>query len=150
MMGADMVKNANWSYRLAESSDAEAYTEWVKSNPLIDPDDVRRAIGGSNPACLTLVACLDGKPVAFAPVYPVWHLAHLAFAPDSQADERKQALKGLLEFGCGLAAQQNVREITTLTRSSYSMSAVATRLGFERDDRELFRFDINKVIPKQV
>ena len=140
---------SEWTYRLAEVSDAEAYTAWVNSNPLIDPSDVQRAIGGSNPACLTLVACLDGKPVAFAPVYPVWHLAHLAFAPDSQADERKQALKGLLEFGCGLAAQQNVREITTLTRSSYPMSAVATRLGFERDDRELFRFDINKVLPNQ-
>jgi hypothetical protein len=133
---------SEWTYRLAEISDSSLFVEWVKSNPLVDPADVHRAIGGGNPACLTLVACLDGNPVMFAPVYPTWHLACLSISPTTSADERKQALKGLLEFGCGLAVQQNIREINTLTRSSYPMSHIAARLGFERDDRELFRFTI--------
>ena len=131
-----------WTYRTAEVSDAEVYTKWVKFNPLIASSDVQRAIGGGNPLCTTFVACLDGKPVAFAPVYPTWHLAHLAFSPESQADERKQAMKGLLEFASHLAVQQGIGEINTLTRSSYPMSTIAVRLGFERDDRELFRITL--------
>jgi hypothetical protein len=135
---------STWTYRLAEQGDAIAFDEWVRSNPQIDVGDVRRTLRGNNPTCLFLVACCDGKPVAFAPVIQQMHLCHLAFAPESQAEDRKSAMAGLVDFACGLAKQMGIREITTLTRSSYPMSHVAVRLGFERDDRELFRF----VIPK--
>lgn len=135
---------SEWTYRLAEPSDARAFAEWVNNNNQIDAGDVQRT--SKNPTCLFLVACCDGKPVAFAPVYSTWHLAHLAFAPEARAEERKAAMAGLLDFACGLAVQMKIREITTLTRSSYLMSHIAVHLGFERDDRELFRFDINKVM----
>lgn len=137
---------STWSYRLAEPSDTPAFAEWVRTNPQIDRGDVQRTTKEKNPTCLFLVACCDGKPVAFAPVIQQMHLCHLAFAPESQREERKAAMAGLLDFACGLAVQMGIREITTLTRSSYPMSQVAVRLGFDRDDRELFRFDINKAM----
>jgi len=132
----------SWTYRLAEPSDAPVFSRWVDTNPQIDAVDVQRTGKTANPMCMFLVACCDGKPVAFAPLYPSLHLAHLAFDPDSRAAEKMKALQVLLGFSCEIAEQLGIREITTLTRSSYPMSRVAERLGFEKDDRELFRFEI--------
>lgn len=138
-----------WTYRLAEVSDADAFAEWVRSNPQIDRADVLRTIKGNNPTCVTMVACCDGKPVAFAPLYAQIHLAHLAFSPEARASEKMKALAGLLDFAAAFAVQFGIREITTLTRENYGISKFAVAHGFEKDDRELFRLDINKLLPKQ-
>jgi len=135
-----------WSFRVATPEDAEEFSAWITSNPDIDRADVQRTIKGNNPTCILLVASYDGKPVAFAPVYAQFHLAHLAFSPDARGTSKLQAVSGLLDFAMGLAVQFGIREITTLSRSSYAMGKFAEYLGFARDDRELFLFDINKVL----
>jgi len=139
-----------WTYRLAEPADAAAFVEWRAANPQIDLDDVLRTSKERNPTCLYLVACKDGVPVSFAPLYCQMHLAHLVFSPDARASEKMKALAGLLNFASAIAVQFGVREITTLTRESYPMGQVALRMGFEKDSRELFRFDINKVLAGQL
>jgi hypothetical protein len=131
---------SEWTYRLAESSDAAAFVEWTASNPQIDPDDVRRA--RMNPACLYLVACLDGQPIAFAPVYQQLHLSHLVLSPEVSPKQKLTALKGLMSFAVDTARSLGVTEITTLSRSSYPMAKFAEHVGFEKDTRELFRFTI--------
>jgi hypothetical protein len=137
---------SEWTYRGANASDAPVFAEWVQNNPQIDLGDVQRTIKGNNPTCIFLVACCDGKPVAFAPLYAQMHLAHLAFSPDARASEKLKAMQGLLDFATAFAVQFGVREITTLSRDSYAMGQVALHLGFEKDDRNLFRFDINKAM----
>jgi hypothetical protein len=138
---------SEWSYRLAEPSDGAAFAEWVQANPQISPEDVQRTLNGKNPTCIFLVACYDGKPMVFAPMYAQMHLAHLVFSPEARATEKLKALKGLLDFATAIAVQCDIHEITTLTRESYAMGKFALHLGFEKDARELFRFDINKVLP---
>lgn len=140
---------SEWTYRIAQPSDADVFSEWVRYNPQIDPGDVQRTVQGNNPTCVFFVACCDGKPIAFAPLYIQLHLAHLAFSPDTRAAEKMKALDGLLESATAFAVSLGIREITTLTRESYPMGKVAIRAGFEKDSRELFFFDINKLLPKQ-
>ena len=137
---------AEWTYRGATADDASLFADWVRSNPQIDLGDVQRTIKGNNPTCVFMVACCDGVPVAFAPVYCQMHLAHLAFAPEARASQKLKALKGLLDFATAFAVQFGIREITTLSRESYPMGQVALHAGFEKDSRELFRFEINKVL----
>jgi len=136
-----------WTYRLAVSSDASVFVEWTASNPQIDSDDVRRA--RTNPACLYLVACLDGRPMAFAPIYPQLHLSHLVLSPESSPKQKIIALRGLLNFAAATARDLAVTEITTLSRSSYPMGKFAEHVGFEKDSRELFRYTVSKIPPKQ-
>lgn len=138
---------AEWTYRIATADDAGAFAEWVKLNPEIDRADVQRTIKGNNPTCIFLVACYDNQPIAFAPVYCQMHLAHLAFAPEARASQKLRAVAGLLDFATAVAVQFGIREITTLSQESYPMGKVALRAGFEKDNRQLFRFDINKILP---
>jgi hypothetical protein len=143
-MNEDLGKHSNWTFRLAVPEDSADFTKWTASNPQIDPDDVRRAM--NNPACLYLVACLDGQPIVFAPVYCQLHLSHLVLSPEASSKQKLSALTGLLAFAVDTARQLNISEITTLSRSSYPMGQFAEHVGFEKDSRELFRFDIP---PKQ-
>ncbi len=131
-----------WTYRLASSDDAALFAEWVNNNPQIDPDDVRRTGKDANPSCLFVVACCDGKPVSFAPLYVNFHLAHLAFDPSARAAKKMKSLEVLLDAACSIAGRLGIREITTLTKSAYPMGRTASHLGFIKDDRELFRFNI--------
>lgn len=137
----------NWTYRQARPADAPLFAEWVNSNPLIDPGDVQRTIHGNNPTCVFLVAEEDGVPVAFMPVYIPMHIAHLSFSPTARASQKIKALHGLHDFATALAVQFGIREMTVLTREDYPMAKFAKQIGFKRDNRQLFRFDINSVLP---
>ena len=137
---------AEWTVRVAETGDAEDFANWVKSNNLIDPDDVLRTIKGNNPTCVHFVACLDGKPVAFAPVYAQTALAHLAFSPDARGTDKLRAMNVLLDFVTAFSHQLGIREITTRTKPEYPVAKWALAHGFEEDSREVLTYDINKQI----
>jgi hypothetical protein len=134
-------ESANGNHRSNASSNRDRNAVDVSNRA-----DVLRTIKGNNPTCIFLVACFEGKPVTFAPLVCQMHLCHLAFSPDARASEKLKAVSGLLDFAMGLAVQFGIREITTMSRSSYPMGKVAEHLGFEKDSRELFWFDINKVL----
>lgn len=146
-MSETEFKKGEWTYRIATPEDAPAFAEWVQANPQINPKDIQRTMKGNNPTTIFLVACCDGQPVVFAPMYAQMHLAGLVFSPAAEGKQKLKALRGLLDFAMGIAVQFGVREITTLTRESYAMGKFAQHVGFEKDARELFCLDINKVLP---
>lgn len=138
---------SEWTFRGALPEDANLFADWVRNNPQIDPGDVQRTIQGNNPTCVTFVACLDGKPVAFVPVYAVAMIAHLGFDLDARASAKMQAMPVLLDGITSFFIQYGIRELAVLTREDYGIAKWAAAHGFEKDGRELFRLDINKLLP---
>lgn len=140
---------SGWNFRLAEPSDAEAFSKWVAGNPDIDPRDIEAAKKSNNPSVLYFVIeNPEGKAVMFFPIYLSYMLAHMAFDPESRASEKLKAMQVALDGTVAFAAQFGLREITTLTKRGYGVAEWALAHGFEAEDRELFRFDINKVLNK--
>jgi|SRR5579864_6717311 len=134
-------------FRLAEPADAEAFKSWVSASPEIDPRDVKAAAKKQNPSVLYFVAeSPAGKVVAFAPVYVQYALAHLAFNPKANADERRQAMETLLNGVMAFAVQDGIREIVTLSKEEYPVAKWAMQHGFDLEPRQLLKFDINKVL----
>jgi len=138
--------SGNWEFRLATPADASAFAKWVAENPQIDPRDIAAAQSKTNPTVLYFVATKDGAPVAFAPLHCVAMLDHLAFDPESEGRDRLKALQTLIDGATAFFVQFGVREIQTLTKEEYPVGAWALKHGFEKDDRETFRMDINKLM----
>lgn len=140
---------SGWNFRLAQPSDAEAFSKWVAENPQIDPKDIEAAKKSNNPTVLYFVVeNPEGEAVLFAPLYLSYTLAHLAFNPESRASEKMKAMQVILDGTVAWAAQFGLREINTLTKKGYGVAEWALAHGFEADPRELFKFDINKVLVK--
>lgn len=140
-----------WNFRLAEPSDAEAFSKWVAENPQIDEKDIQAAKISNNPSVLYFaVENPEGKVVMFAPLYLSYTLAHLAFNPDTRASERKQAMQVMMDGAVAWAVQFGLREITTLTKKGYGVAEWALQNGFDAEPRELLKLDINKLMkPKE-
>ena len=135
---------SEWSYRIAEPADAEAFSRWVAENPRIDPQDVQDGLNKNNPTALTFVACLDGTPIWFAPLYLSAHLAHLGVKPESDAETRKTGLEGLMNFVGFFMASQGIRQITTLTKEKYPIARWAKKHGFKVDPRQFFKWNLGE------
>ena len=135
-----------WTFRLATPSDAEAFAKWTAENPQIDPKDIEAGLKRNNPTVVVFAVEKDGVAVAFAPFYCQMTLAHLGFNPDSSASEKLRALNVMLDGATAFAVRFGVREITTMSRADYGVAQWAVRHGFEVDDRQLFKFDINTVL----
>jgi hypothetical protein len=135
---------SEWTFRLAMPEDAEAFSLWVAENPLIDPQDVRDGLNQNNPTTLTFVACLDGKPIWFAPVYLVAHLAHLGVNPEAKVETRKQGLERLMAYVGLFMCQIGIRQITTLTKEKYPIARWAKQRGFKIDPRQLLKWDLGE------
>jgi len=134
-------------FRLAEPADAEAFKSWVLASPEIDPQDIKAASKKQNPSVLYFVAeSPEGKVVAFAPVYVQYALAHLAFNPEADGGERRQAMETLLNGVMAFAVQDGVREIVTKSLPEYGVAQWGLAHGFEMDARRLFVFDITKIL----
>lgn len=140
---------SEYTCRAAVPEDAPAFAEWVQNNPQIAPADVDAGLRKNSPTSVVLVVEKDGKPIVFAPFICVMQLCHLGFSPEAQASEKMRALNMMLDFAIAFAVQFGVRQITTLTREDYGVAKWAATHGFEKDGRELFRFDINKILPPQ-
>jgi hypothetical protein len=132
---------------MAEPADAAAFTDWTCENPLIDPKDAQAGLKKNNPTAMCFAVEDDeGKVIAFAPFYCQLTLAHLAFNPESSAKERKEALQAMLNGAMAFAVQFGIREITTVSKEKYPVAKWAEAHGFDREPRQLFKFDINKVL----
>jgi len=135
---------AEWSFRLAEPTDAPAFAQWTASNPQIDPADIQAAQKAQNPTVLYFVVTKDGVPVAFAPVYVAAVLAHLGFDPLSSGKDRLKALGVLKDGVVAFMTQYGVREVQTLSKPDYGVAKWALAHGFEMDGRNLFKLDVNR------
>jgi hypothetical protein len=137
---------SEWEIRFATPEDAPLFAEWIVKNPQIYPEDVADGTKEKNPTSQTFVVTHNGKPVWFAPMYLQFHLAHLGVNPESDSDERKDALKYLLTGIMGFALEYGIREITTMTKDAYPVAVVAKRMGFKKDPqgREQFKLNIGQ------
>ena len=133
-----------WNFRLAQPSDAAAFSDWIVANPQIDPKDVEAGAGKTNPTALIFVAEKDGVPVAFAPVYLSAVLAHLGLNTESRAADKLQALAVLKDGVMAFMVQYGIREIQTLSLPEYGVAKWALANGFEQDPRVLLRLDVNR------
>jgi hypothetical protein len=138
---------SKWNFRLAEPADAPAFSKWAAENKLIDPKDLKAATKGQNPTVVFFaVEDETGEVVAFAPFYCQMTLGFLGFNPEKDAETRKQALEVMLDGALAFAVQFGVREITTLSKEKYPVARWATDHGFSVDARQLFTFDINRIL----
>ena len=142
-----MSETQGWMFRLAGPDDAEAFTQWTLANPQIDPKDIEAAKKKNNPTTVYFVAeNAEGQVVAFAPVYLQRILAHLVFNPDADGKDKLRAMDFLLKGTVLFAIQEGVREVVTLSKEDYPVAKWAVKHGFDLDPRQLFKFDINRVL----
>ena len=142
-----MSETQGWKFRLAEPTDAEAFAEWTLSNPQIDPKDIEAAKRKNNPTVLYFVAeDSEGRVIAFAPLYWQMVLAHLVFNPEAEGKDRLHAMQVLLKGAIVQAAQIGIREIVTLSKENYPVAKWAVKHGFDLEPRQIFKFDINRVL----
>lgn len=140
---------SEWKFRAASPEDAKDFAQWAIENPLTDRRDIQASTSKKNPTVLTFAIENDeGKAILFAPLYLSYTLGYLGFNPDSTAAERKRALQMILDGVVAFIAQFGIREITTLTKRGYPVAEWALKHGFEADDRETFKFDINHLLEK--
>ena len=141
------MPGAGYKFRLAEPADAPFFAKWAAENPQIDPADIDAGLQKNNPTSTTFaVENEKGEVVAFAPFYCQFALAHLGFNPDARAAEKMIALNTMLDGAMAFAVQFGIREIVTLSKPDYGVAKWATEHGFDCDDRQQFKFDINKVL----
>ena len=57
-----------------------------------------------------------------------------------------QSLNVLTDGVSALMVQYGVREITTLSKEDYGVAKWAVANGFEKEDRQLFKLDLNKIL----
>lgn len=138
---------SGWKFRLAEPSDAEAFSKWIAENPDIDPMDIKAAKKTNNPTVLYFVVENPvGEAILFFPIYLQIAIAHLGFNPEARASEKLQAMQAALDGTSAFASSFGIREIVTLTKTGYGVAEWALKHGFEAESRELYKFDINKVL----
>src|SRR5579863_3692440 len=140
---------SEWVFRLAEPSDAEAFSHWSAENPQIDRKDLLLGMKANNPTVLTFVAEKDGITVAFVPVFLSAMIAHLGFDPKARASEKMKALSVLKDGLMAFFVQFGIRELNTLSKSDYGIAKWAIANGFETDGRELFRLDLTREMGKE-
>ena len=138
--------SANWEFRLAKPEDAEAFSKWAATNPQIEQKDLLAGMHKNNPTVLTFTVTKDGVPIVFAPVYLSATLAHLGLNPESDGADKLRSLQMLLNGTAALMAQVGVREIITLSKKEYGVAKWAESRGFEPEERQLFKLDLNTII----
>lgn len=137
---------SEWNFRLAEPTDAEAFSKWVSENRHIDDADKLAATKKQNPTVLWFAVEKDGVVQAFAPLYLQMVLPHLGFNPEAEAEDQKHALQMLMDGVSAFAVQFGIREITTLSKPRYPIARWATQHGFDLDARQVLKLDLNKTL----
>ena len=140
---------SEYTFRLADETDAPAIARWVTENNQIDPEDVQLGLKKNSPTAVYFIVECDGKPIVCAPLICVMHLCHLAFNPAARASEKLNAMQTLFDGVTAFAVQYGVRRIQTLTLPEYGVAKFALAHDFVADDRTLLTLDINKLLPDQ-
>jgi hypothetical protein len=135
-----------WAYRLAQPEDAIAFSTWAAQNPQIEQKDLLATLKANNPTCVFFVATKDGVPISFAPVYCQVALAHLAFNPESDGRDKLKSLEILTDAVDVFAVQHGVREIVTLSKPEYGIAQWAVKHGFDLEERQLFKRNLNPIL----
>lgn len=137
---------SDWAFRMAEPSDAPAFSRWAAENRQIEAKDIWAGTKKKNPTVLVFAITKDGIPVAFAPVYLQFTVAHLAFDPEANERDKLRSLHMLTDGVSALAVQYGIREITTLSKEEYPVAQWAMKNGFELESRQLLKMDLNKIL----
>jgi hypothetical protein len=140
---------SEWTFGLAEPADAPAFSKWAAENPQIEQKDLLAGMKSNNPTVITFAVRKDGVAVAFAPVYAQMILAHLGFNPESDGKDKLRALQMLTDGVMAFVVQFGVYEIATLSKEEYGVAKWAAAHGFEKDDRQFFKLDINKLLAQE-
>lgn len=133
-----------WKFRFAEPADAEAFSRWAGMNPQVDEADLQAALRDKNPTVLFFAAEKDGVVQAFAPIYLQAVLPHLGFNPDTPDKDKLRSLQVLIDGVSALVVQYGVREIVTMSKPEYPIARWAVKHGFEVDERQQYKLDLNK------
>lgn len=145
-MSALVEKTPEWVFRLADADDSEAFTKWALENPQIDRKDLWAATKKKNPTVVFFAVEKDGVVQAFAPLYAQMILAHLGFNPDAAGKDRKEALQRLIDGVSAFAVQYGIREIVTLTKENYPIAQWGIKHGFDLEERQVLKLDLNKAM----
>ena len=141
-----MGEQPEWVFRLAEASDAEAFTKWAFENPQIDPKDLVSATKKKNPTVVFFAVEKDGVVQAFAPLYCQMILSHLGFNPDAGGKDKLRAMQMLIDGVSAFADLYNVREIVTMTKENYPVAQWGMKHGFTLESRQVLKLDLNEVM----
>ena len=137
---------SEWRFRLAEPTDAEAFSRWSLENDQVDRADIEAGRRKNNPTVVFFAVEKDGVVQAFAPLYCQMTLAHLGFNPEAEGKDKLRAMQMLIDGVSAFAVQYGVHEITTLSKEEYPVAQWAMKHDFELDSRQLFRLDLNKIL----
>jgi hypothetical protein len=135
-----------WNFRLAEPADGPAFSKWAAENPQIEEKDLLATLKKNNPTVLFFTATKDGMPVSFAPVYCQLSVAHLAFNPEALAQDKLRALEVLIDGVDAFAVSMGIREVVTLSKPEYGVAQWAMKHGFDLEERQVFKRNINKIL----
>lgn len=137
---------ADWKFRLAQASDAEAFSRWSVLNPQVDRADLLAGMKKNNPTVIYFAVEKDGVVQAFAPLYCQMTLAHLGFNPEAEGKDKLRAMQMLIDGVSAFAIQYGVHEITTMSKEDYPVAKWAVKHGFDLDPRQSFKLDLNKTL----
>jgi hypothetical protein len=137
---------SEWTFRLAEPADAEAFSKWTGENTQIDDADKLAATKKNNPTVLWFAVEKDGVVQVFAPFYLQMAMPHLGFNPEAEWRDRLQGMQTLIDGMSAFAVQYGIREITTLSKEAYPVAQWAVKHGFDLEPRQLLKLDLNKTL----
>jgi len=137
---------SEWTFRLAQPTDAEAFSKWTGENTQIDDADKLAATKKNNPTVLWFAVEKDGVVQVFAPFYLQMAMPHLGFNPEAEWRDRLQGMQTLIDGMSAFAVQYGIREIITLSNEDYPVAQWAVKHGFDLEPRQLLKLDLNKTL----
>jgi hypothetical protein len=137
---------AEWRFRLAVASDAEAFRKWAIENVQVDRADLVATIKKNNPTVVFFAVEKDGVVQAFAPLYAQMILAYLGFNPDAEGKDKLRAMQMLIDGVSAFAVQYGVHEILTMSKEEYPVAKWAMKHGFDLEPRQALKLDLNKMM----
>lgn len=136
------------TYRLAESRDAEAFTEWCGDNPDIPEIDIAAA---QDDTALVLAFERDGIVLCYLPFYFLddgnIRIAFINFSPSLTTMDKARVLNVMLKTTTDLARKSKATTISTLTKEGYGIAEWAKKKGFVagtyEGTRQVFSLGVN-------
>lgn len=134
------------SFRFAEADDSRPFAEWVNNNPLIAEEDITASLKANNPTSVTLVIEDESGVKMFASGYCQFHIAHLAYNPETDGKERLRAMAMMQKAIAAFSRLHGINEVTVSTYEDYPVAKWAMKHGFEVEPRQTLKLDARKII----
>jgi hypothetical protein len=134
----------SFSIRFAEPRDQETCLKWAVSNPNIPKEDLLET--GQHPTATAIVIEQDGVPVLFFPLWAIVRVGFLGFNPETNSDDRKQALNVGLQALKAFAQNFGISEaqFTSSAADEYPMLRWGRTKGLTKLDKSVFKMKVGK------